>query len=283
MNPAEFTFIEYSFNPLHLCAADIRRHLESLGFVNRITHVNQKITLWSQNSAIILLRETGEVDFACVTGIGLNVDADTIHELSPDYDHDLDLHFVMDNNGMRVLLLCDAHCHSYSAPFGENYILEDKQQYAKETLLCFSGILMGATNRQQMDFYQSLGFKFIKSDDRFNTLICNSNRFTIVFDKMSEQRGAFALLTDSDDVFKTQTNFMINGLRVYEPCEKVDKFGEMNYRINAYKCYAYGSDTSYSIETMALSPIPDTNIIVRYKRQYIGIKQQALEFYYDQK
>lgn len=281
MTAAEFTFIEYSFCPMTYDLLEMEHNLTSLGFVNRIAHVNNTVTLWSQDNTIILLRETNKVKHPGITGIGLSVDPDVINDLDLEYDGDLNLHYTMDGNGMRILLLLNSYHDISGTPFGENYRVIDTTPSTGNNIKNFSGILMGSTNRHQMDFYQSIGFKFVKSDDRFNTLICTNNRFSIVFDKEACDSTPIGLITDTDDIFTAQTKFVINGLDILNFNETVEGFGNYTHRVNGYNCFAYGNETSYSIESIISHPLPHTDIVVRFKKQYLGIKRKALERYYD--
>lgn len=282
MTSADFTFIEYSFDPLQYDSADIEQQLLSIGFVNRIVHVNHKVTLWTQGSAIIMLRETGEVDYPRITGIGLSVTHDQINDLSPDYDHDVDLHFVMDGNGMRVLLLTEP-LDNNNAIFGGNYRVIDRSVNTTGKAEYISSLFMGNTNSRQMDFYQSLGFKFVKSDDRFNILNSNDNRFSIVFDKESDSNEPAGMLLETEDIFGMQTAFVINDLHILNFNDHVTDLGSLTHKVNGYNCYAYGNKNSYSIETMVVEPIPNVDIAVRYRKQFLGFKGDSLNRYYDKR
>ena len=278
MTPAEFTFIEYSYDPIKCDTHEIEKQLTALGFDNRAMHNSHRVSIWIQQYAIILLRETVEVDSPCITGLGVSVTDDVMQDLEPQYDHDLDLHFVMDCNGIRVLLL---QLESGQNPFGDAYSKINDNSARSSAVEYFSGALLGNTNREQMDFYQSLGFKFVKSDDRYNILNSNDNRFSIVFDKQNESAEPYGIISETNDIFRTQAKFTINDLHVMQFNDPVPDLGNMTYKVNAYNCYAYGNEKSHTIETMVTDPLPNLDLVVRYRKQYLGVKPEALDRYYD--
>lgn len=276
--PAEFTFIEYSFNPVKCDTAEIDAQLTALGFTQRATHVSHMSSIWVQNQAIILIRETRDVESPGITGLGITVTSDVMADVSPLYDADLDIYYLMDHNGMRVLLLSLDSGHN---PFGESYRLVNQDVAISGSIEYFSGILLGNTNRDQMDFYQSLGFKFVKSDDRYNILSSHDHRFNIIFDKENDSAEPQGIISGTQDIFRAQAKFTVNNLHVMNFNDTPPDLGDITYKVNAYNCFAYGNETSHSIETMITGPLPNVDLVVRYRKQYLGTKPEALDRYYD--
>jgi hypothetical protein len=92
------------------------------------------------------------------------------------------------------------------------------------------------------------------------------------------------LYIDTDDLFHSIACFSISGVK---ECTNKDfgipaGFGNLAHKIVGYKCFATGNSNSYSIEKFYPSALPNTDIILRMRKQYININETLLHTYYNE-
>ncbi len=277
-----FSFLEYTVNP-----ADLPRmcgDLVSLGFVPRVEHTQSGVTIWTQKQAILMLRE-GTTDVVNgISGLGFLAEPQDIHDLGAQYEESSNMFVTHDGGNMRILLADTDNILSMRDSSQSSYIIVDDRTRDNHTVNHISGIVYACSDPRMMDFYQDLGFRFTKSGDRYNNLVSSNSRFTIVCDKQNDTGTVGTLICDCSDVFASTSAFKIRGfdLKHYSQDPASLEYGKLNHKIVGYNCYATGTEKSYSIENMLLTPLDNLDIIFRTRKQYLHISEHTLSQHYDQ-
>jgi len=283
MIKADFSFIEYSYNSAETDLLEVERGLAKLGFVCRAHHNSENTTLWTQDLCIMLVRDTPNVEFAGISGLGFMSNQFTIDYFKCEYDHSVEMYVTTDLAGNRILFVPDSS-NTLGDMLDGNYIIDNLNYNKKEVgFNSVSGVVIDGLDRYQMDFYQELGFKFTKSGDEFNTLVSRNNRFIVKIDKRSAQRGIKGLVVDCDDVFITTSKLYVNklDLKQLEHVSDYAAFGKHVHKIIGYNCVAAGSEASYTIENFCMDPVPGMDITFRSRKQYLDINDNLLGMYYN--
>jgi len=278
----DFSFVEYSVPADHM--AETCGDLVSLGFVPRVEHSHSGAILWTQKHAILMLRESADKVEPAVTGLGFLADPEDIQRLEAHYDPDINMYVTHDGGSLRILLACTDNIFNIKDDSEHTYMVVDDKTRDHQALSRISGIIYDHHDPRMMDFYQDIGFRFTKSGDRYNNLVSNNNRFTIVCDKTQDTGRVPALVCDCTDVFASTSIFKIRGfdMRKYKIDKSALNFGNLNHKIVGYDCYATGTEKSYSIENMLLGPLKNLDIIYRTRKQYLHITENTLRQHYDQ-
>lgn len=275
---SNFSFIEYSFDPYKNDPEEIFSSLNKLGFVQRNIHVSNKSSMWTQNQCIILLREHNVTE-PCVTGLGVVVN-EPILTNSYHFDEDCGMLVAYDPNNFRILAMPEL---SLSNMIAHGYKVIDTKQYATTGLDYFSGMVYNTTDSTVIPFYESLGFKYTRNSDRYDTLMSTNNRFTLLLNKKNNSNSVNIVYADTSDVFKTTSCYAAAGFNSREYI--IDKtnlnFGtNLNYKITGYNCLAKGNQTSYTIENSVREPLPGFDLVYRTRKQYLHIEEEIVETHY---
>jgi len=276
---SNFSFIEYSFDPYKSDPEDIFVALNKLGFVQRNAHISGYYSMWTQNQSIILLRQSEDVKTFCITGIGLILKDDLLEKYDAVFDEECSMHIMHDPNGVRILAMPEKRL---SKMIEHGYQVVDKRLYDTPGIEYFSGIVYNAADTATLDFYQDLGFRFTKSSDKYNTLMSDGNRFTMLLSKDDNSKTIDAVYTDTNDVFKTTRCYTVAGLDLKEYNIEKEKlaFGvSLNHKIIGYNCAAFGNEQSYTIENCVKQALPNLDFIFRTRKQYLHINEEVVEFH----
>jgi hypothetical protein len=276
---SEYSFIEYSYNPSVTPKYDAESNLSDLGFTKRANNRVDTTSMWTQKLCIVVLRETDSITEPAVTGIGIAADLDTILGCGACFDSETGSYLKVISGGLRILFINKEDLLDY--PLAAQEIKLSKDDYRSTGLQYFSGLVLHSSDRMLMDFFQNIGFKFTKSGNTYNTLMCSNNRFSIMVDKTKTGSKISALIADTNDVFNTTASFVANGL----PLRKFDKpeslnFGSLNYKIVGYNCTAFGNNDSYTIENIVDRRFANVDIIFRQRKQHLNVSETTLEHYY---
>lgn len=276
---SNFSFIEYTYNPHTADPEVLYTALNKLGFVQRNSHVSGSYSMWTQNQSIILLRRSAEEKNFCVTGIGVILSDDMLEKHGAVYDKECSMHILHDPEGLRILAMPEKRL-SKMIEYG--YQIIDKRSYETPGIEHFSGIIYNTVNPRTMDFYQEIGFRFTKSSDKYNTLMSENNRFTLLMNKLDSSGTIETIYADTHDVFKTTRCYTVAGLNLkeYDLDKENLNFGvDLNHKIIGYNCAAFGNSNSYTIENCVKRPIQNVDIIFRTRKQYLHINEEVIEFH----
>ena len=276
---SNFSFIEYTFDPYKQDPEDIYVSLNKLGFVQRNTHVSGMYSMWTQNQAIILLRQSEDNSNLSVSGLGVILSDDLIEKYGAVYDDECSMNVLRDPDGLRILAMPEK---KLSKMIEYGYQIVDKRLYESPGIEYFSGIVYNTVNPRTMDFYQDIGFRFTKSSEKYNTLMSANNRFTVLMNKEDSSKTIDIVYADTNDVFKTTRCFTASGLDLKEYNLDRDnlKFGvDLNHKIVGYNCAAFGNAESYTIENCVRQPIPNLDLIFRSRKQYLHINEEVVEYH----
>ena len=282
-NP-QFSFIEYSYDPHTVSREIMAERLIKAGFSLRTIHNRTPISLWIQNQCIIFLRESEGIDYPKVSGLGFIASQGVIDSLNIPWDNSIGMYRTGDTNGTRILFV-DSHDIDNEI-FASNYSIVDTNVHDNTGLTNFSGIILGGFSRTQMDFYQDIGFKFVKNNDNYNTLLSDNNRFSIHINKNVLSSEKKTLIADTHDVFSTTAKFYLNDMKpdqLIDNCENCENFDKLAHRIMGYNCYAVGNDTSYSIENIVSDFVPNTDLLFRSRKKQLEVSAKSLEYFYGAK
>ena len=275
-----YSFIEYSYNPLQNSRNEIQDRLTQLKFNPRTTNEDGAITMWVQGLCILLIRETEKVTMPGITGLGLtsNEEPDTLNAW---LDEDLGMMISNDTCGTRIIHVnlddidteTKVNIFSVVSPNNEDQTLG---------LTNMNGVVYNACTNTMMDFYQdAMGFKFSSSSDTYNMLTSENNRFTILVNKSNISRSMPTLICETHDVWHTTSAcaFANIELKKFDKPEKLN-YGTMNHKIVGYNCIAVGTENSYSIENLIPNALPGMDLIFRMRKQYLSIKEDSLRQHY---
>lgn len=276
---SNFSFIEYTFNPDLEDPEYIYASLNKLGFIQRNSHVSGLYSMWTQNQSIILLRHSDEEKNFCITGLGIILSEEILEKYNAIYDLECSMHVIHDPNGMRVLAMPEKRL---SKMIQHGYQIVDKKSYDTPGIEFFSGVIYNTVDPATMDFYQDIGFRFTKSSEKYNTLMSENNRFTILMNKTDSSGYIDTVYTDTHDVFKTTRCYTAAGfdLKEYNLDRDNLNFGAaLNHKIVGYNCAAFGNSNSYTIENCVKQPLPNVDLIFRTRKQYLHINEEVIEFH----
>ena len=269
---ADYTFLEYSYNPEVDEQEKIFNGLEALGFDKRAYQTHY--TLWVQERCILLVRETTEVEESRITGFGLSVSDDVIANMNTTHDKECDIHICVDPNGLRVFLL-SGNSKFYTLLNKANELNKKKKSVG---FINISGIVGANYSSQVRLFYKQLGFTESKKGNNYDSLVSSNKAFTIFLKKKTTLKGIDAFVVDVQDVFTTTATLAFNELKLASYDKKNSDFEvqEIHHKLNGYNCIAYGNANTYTIENCVNNPLPNLKVIFRMRKQYMFIHEEAV-------
>jgi len=281
----DFSFIEYTYDPHTVSREIMAESLVRAGFALRTVHNRTPITLWVQNQCIIFLRELEGVDYPQISGLGFIAPVGMIESLGASYDVELGMYRTGDTNGTRILFFSNQDIDA--DVFSADYSVVDTVPHDNVTgMKYFSGLILSGFTARQMDFYQELGFKFVKSTDGYNSLLSNNNRFSIHLNKRKMTNCKKTLIAETHDIFNTTAKLYLNELKpdvLDLTYDDIDKFESLAHRIVGYNCYAHGNYKSYSIENIVSDFIPNTDLLFRCRKKQLEISEKSLDYFYGER
>ena len=271
----DFGFIEYSFNPANY--TEIYNNLARMGFVHRTQHKNNRVGFWVQQNCIILLRESESIEPG-VTGIGFITNGDDF-VLSFVKDPDTDMLMRVAPDGMRLLFVPNDQMINMMTT---NFETVDNTVHKSTGLNYISSIVLNI-DADTEEFYKLLGFSNSKSSGAYRSIASANKRLSLIINDQFPVNKK-SLYIDTDDLFHSIACFSISGVK---ECTNKDfgtptGFGNLAHKIVGYKCFATGNSNSYSIEKFYPSALPNTDIILRMRKQYININETLLHTYYNE-
>lgn len=277
---SNFSFLEYSFNPLITEPEYIYGLLNRLGFVQRNKHQSGVFTMWTQNQCIILLRNTHEVDQPRISGLGIMLDESDIDEFDVVYDHDCSMNVIHDPQGLRILAMPEKQLAKMIV---HGYETIDKKLYDTPGLEYFSGVVYNIDCNDTVKFYQKLGFNYTKSFNEYDVLMSKNNRFTLLCNNTINEKTIGAVYTDTNDVFRSTCHFVAANFNIkeYNLTDVPMDFGiDLNYKIFGYNCIAFGDQKRYTIENSILGALPNIDIVFRTRKQFLHISEESIKAHY---
>lgn len=277
---SNFSFIEYSFDPLQLDPEVIYSSLNRLGFVQRNLHESKQSSMWTQNQCIMLLRETEHSDTPHVSGFGLVLDDDQVDFPQDYFDEECGMYVTHDPNGLRILSMPEKNL---SKMISHGYQVIDKRVYDTPGLEYFSGAVYNTHSNDILNFYRRIGFKCSKSSEKYDTLMSKNNRFTLLLSKYDSSSAVDVVYSDTSDVFRTTCCYTVAGFNFKDYTVEQSKlnFGSsLNYKITGYNCAAFGNQNSYTIENSVKEPVPNLDLIFRSRKQHLHINEDIVEYHY---
>jgi 4-hydroxyphenylpyruvate dioxygenase-like putative hemolysin len=274
---AEFSFLEYTYNPAH--CPETPNLLKKLGFVCRAE--NDKYTsVWKQNQSVIFLRNSINYNGAGVSGLGFIGNKKNLTEFEFIKDHDIDLYVTTDPAGLRILLV-DENEETNLLRLG--FVRRDLTKQATVNINYISGVTYNYFNDEKVEFYEKLGFRVTKTGQQYTQLTSANNRFTIVSNRTEQNQQIQNIIFEVPDIFDTTAKCVANGVkfRKFDLPEDLD-YGDLTFKIYGYNCLPFGSKNSYTIENFIPNALPNTDFILRMRKQYIDITEHSLFEYYGQ-
>lgn len=279
---AEYSFLEFSYDPSITSTDVITDYLRRLGFIHRSQHESEIVGFWNLQNCILLLRKTHDFSKGRITGIGFNGDKSLIENLDCVFDTSSGLHVTDNSFGLRTYIVQEDQLNPYRSELVKYYKPVDDKTKGLNHIEYISGIKLNAFNDRLVEHYTRLGFKYADVSETYGKLTCENNRFTIMLDKRSESGNVTTIISDTHDVFDATAFFTAQGIRIKRFNHNVhEKFGtKLNYKIRAYNCRAWGNEKSYTIENFIYGVAPGLDIIFRQRNQYLHIQETTLESYY---
>jgi hypothetical protein len=275
---ADYTFLEYSYNPECEITADqdVSDRLENLGFVCKAIHDSDLHSLWTQRQIILCVRKA-DVLIPGITGVGFNFSQSELDSrcLGINFDAQTDMYVGMDFQGLRILGMPDEITldeYNYTKPQDNTLIKQNGMENV-------TGLIYNTHNDIQDD-WKDMGFKFHNSEK--NSIVSPNNRLSVMLKNSIHEQRIPTIVVDTHDVFDTTINLLCAGIETLNvPMEEELDFGdELNYKIRAYNCVAIGNANSYSIEKFVPDALPGLNIIVRMRKRYMNLAEYPLDRFY---
>jgi len=272
----DFGFIEYSFSSsdyLEICNS-----LTRMGFVHRTQHKNNRVGFWVQHNCIVLLRESEDTTSPGITGIGFITNGnDFIPSLVIDRDTDMLMSVAPD--GTRLLFVPNDQMINMMTT---NFETVDNTVHKSSGLNYVSSIVLNIDSATE-EYYRSLGFTNGKSASNFRSIVSANKRLSLIINNQFP-KDRRALYVDVDDLFHSAACFSVAGV---DDCSLNNiavpaGFGNLSHKIVGYKCFATGNSNSYSIEKFYPNALPNTDVILRMRKQYLNINETLLTTYYNE-
>lgn len=275
---ADYTFLEYSYNPECEITTDqdISDRLKNLGFVCKAIHDSGIHSLWTQRQIILCVRKA-DILIPGITGVGFNFSQSELDSkcLGINFDAQTDMYVGMDFQGLRILGMPDEITldeYNYTKPQEDTLVKQNGMENV-------TGLIYNTHNDIQDD-WKDMGFKFHNSEK--NSIVSPNNRLSVMLKNSIHEQRIPTMVVDTHDVFDTTINLLCAGIETLKvPMEEELDFGdELNYKIRAYNCVAIGNANSYSIEKFVPDALPGLNIIVRMRKRYMNLAEYPLDRFY---
>lgn len=282
---AEFSFLEYTYNPDDISPSVMHDVLSDLGFVKYSQHVSGRVSLWSQGICLLFVRQSNTCKTPGISGLGFIISKDAIRIMNLTRDEDSEFYLGHDPDGNRVLFLTPDMLTSNTSSLFSKYEKSLTDTTARIFLNTITGVLINISSHNTIEFYKDLGFKITKEGDNFITFVSNNNRFSIVasIQPISDVR-VYCAIFDTDDIFNATSYFTYKDVQLKKynnSCEYLE-FGNLNHKICGYNCIAFGNEDSYSIENFSRDALPNMDMIFRMRKQYLHITENTLKTHYEE-
>ncbi|MBM38680.1 MAG: hypothetical protein CMO97_06365 [Woeseia sp.] len=278
---ANFSFLEYSYNPDLGSPAKLYQRLEELGWTLRSRHKHSGASIWNQNKSIILLRENIEIPCKFKpTGIGFMIPSLTDITLK-NTEFDADTGFYKHENKLHNFNIYLVSESIMNQKVEDNYkVINDRPSSNSAGLEVTTGLIINNNDGIIQSLFEQLGFDSEEKQGNYTRLTSAVSKFTIMIDS-SDNTGIRSFIIDTQDVFRSTALYSIKKVALLDvEQDNLDAFGKLAHKIKGYNVKAWGNEESYSLENVipAVDSFP-TDIIFRQRRQYLKINQYTLEYY----
>jgi len=273
---AEFSFIEITYDPFNNEKKYVHDSLRKLGFTHRSQHAMDFVGFWALRKCIIMLREDNTNTAPAVTGLGFIGNVDDINNLDAQLDPSSDFFKVENPNGLDTYIIQE---NQIGRSLEMCYNTVDSLTPSQKHLHHISGIKIIHNSPEMVSHYETIGFTIESDTDNYTTLLSPSKRFSILCAKHKTEK--ITIISDTDDVFQATAMFIANGFDLpdFIVPETSDFSAKLNWKINTYNCKAWGNDNSYTIENML--EFSNADLIFRQRKNYLKIKEQTVDSYYE--
>ena len=278
---ANFSFLEYSYNPNLGSPAKFYQRLEELGWTLRSRHNDSGASIWNQNKSILLIREN--LDIPCklkATGIGFMIPSLTDITL-PNTEFDRDTGFYKHENKLHNFNIYLVSESIMNQKVEDNYkVINDRPALNSAGLEVTTGIIINNVDGSIQNLFEQLGFSSEEKQGNYTRLTSAVSKFTVMIDS-SDNSGIRSFIIDTQDVFRSTALYSLKKVKLLEvEQDNLEPFGRLAHKIKGYNVKAWGNEESHSLENVipAVDNFP-TDIIFRQRRQYLKINQYTLEYY----
>lgn len=274
----DFAFLEYSYNSKYDTQLEVFDRLCQLGFSLRSKHNRNSVTFWSQQTAILMVRDNPDVTHGKITGIGLVTTNEAIagnHDSVPCTTTDF---FKIDFPVMGFnLYLLHEHTLSQLTKLTYTAVNENRYKVKGHAISSFSGVEFDSDNERLKCMLESFGFS---NDSEDRTRFVSPNKgFTALFrDKGGNQ--AVSIIAESKDIFKTTASLAVAGVEFLKINPVLKGFKELEHKIVGYDCAVFGTVNSHSIEKYIMAtPQFATDFVIRQRRQFMKLEHTTFDYY----
>lgn len=274
----DFVFVEYSYNSSIEDEYDVFERLSQLGFSLRSKHNFNPVTFWSQQTAILMVRDNPDIQTGCVTGLGLVTSKEgivTAHEAEPCRITDFfKINFPV--MGFNIYLLQESELSSLTET---TYSPVNETHYKTKGhgLYCFTGIEFDSDNERLKGMLEKFGFT---DDSEGRSRFVSANKsFTALFRHKGNNK-AVSIIGDTQDIFKTTASLSVAGVKFLKIDQRPEGFKDLTHKIVGYDCAVFGNYNTHSIEKY-IPPADsfNTNLIVRQRKQFTKLDDSTFEYY----
>lgn len=275
---ADFSFLEYSYDPNVLPQPQVYGKLENMGFCLYSEHINGKITVWSQGLCIIFVRP--REGFCGISGLGFISEHDLDNDPYFEYDSETNFYNTADPEGNNLFFIPSDLLTEDGNVLSKSYKRIANNYMSNSIFNRITGIIINVEHKETLYFYKHLGFKVTKQNDQYTTLISPNREVSIVITQ-KQNTGIQCVIFDTDDIFHT-TSYMTFREFDIKKFNQMDtsNFGDLSHKILGYNCLAFGNESSYSIENFCESALPNMDVIFRMRKQFLHVCPDNLERHY---
>lgn len=273
---AEFSFIEITYDPFVSEKKIVHETLSKLGFVHRSQHAMDFVGFWALRKCIIMLREDNIDTPPAVTGLGFIGSIEDITNLDAQFDPSSDFFKVANPNGLDTYIIQE---NQIGRSLEMCYNSIDATTPSQKHIQYVSGIKIVHNSLEMIKHYETIGFTIESDTDKYTTLLSPSKRFSILCAKHKSEN--VTIICDTEDIFQATAYFLANDFKIpeFELTEEADFGTKLNWKVQTYNCKAWGNENSYTIENML--KFENTDLIFRQRKNYLKIKEQTVDSYYE--
>ena len=280
---ANFSFLEYSYNPKLGTPSALFKRLEKLGWTLRSRHKESGASIWNHNKSIILVKDNPDItSIAKATGLGFMVPSLKDAEITlPDTALDLETGFFVHKNKQHNFNIYLVSESLMNKQVEDDYqVLNDRPVVDSPGLEITSGVIIENSDGIIKNLLRQIGFEAQDQGTFYTRLVCPASKFTIMIDE-NNNSGIKSYIMDTHDVFKATANYTLRDIKLLDiEHENLELFGKMQHKIVGYNIKAWGNEESYSLENVipGNKNLP-TNIIFRQRKQYLKVNEQTINYY----
>jgi hypothetical protein len=267
---AEVCFMEFGTDWKYI--DEVNRILGRAGFLLRSQNQNDTVRFYSQESAVIVLKNYPGLPFT-KTGIGLIASPEEIENCNCTVDDESG--FSVTTDGYQVVnLVTEEHMTKL---VNENFKISSKKDLHGIGLGMISGLMIPVNNRNIKKFWNKLGFEVTRKGEWSETAMSPSRRFSLIFSNQNRH----ALIVDTHVIFDVSTCLFLGGFHSKKSYHlpKSVSMPDIN-KVRAYECTFFGNSNSYSVEKFYPQALGNIDLLVRQRKQYLHIPEENLDTHY---